>query len=129
MSEFIIDIAIRGFHVYKSLWTPEIGEELSTVRKTANTHDRFVVAIHKGTLTIGHVPAEISKVCWFFLRCGGTIKCRVSTDRHRRSLLEQGRLEVPCELIFVADDLKLLKKLKKIVSTHTLTIMLFALVF
>ena len=31
------------------------------------------------------------------------------------------RLEVPCELIFVADNLKLLKKLKKIVSTHTHT--------
>ena len=110
---------------------PEIGEELSTVRETANTHDRFAVTIRKGTLTIGHVTAEISKVCWFFLRRGGTIKCRVSTDRHCRSPLEQGGLEVPCELIFVADDLKLLKKLKKIVSsyTHTLTIILFALVF
>ena len=66
MSEFIIDSAIRGFHVYKSLWTPKIGEELSTVRETSNTHDRFAVTIQKGTLTIGHVPAEISKVCWFF---------------------------------------------------------------
>ena len=91
MSEFIIDSAIRGFHVYKSLWTLEIGKELSTVQETANTHDRFAVAIWKGTLTIGHVPAEISKVCWFFLWRGGTIKCRVSTDRHRRSRLEQGR--------------------------------------
>ena len=51
-------------HVYKS--TPEIGEELSTVRETSNTHDHFAVTIRKGTLTIGHVPAEISKVCWFF---------------------------------------------------------------
>ena len=25
----------------------------------------------KGTLTLGHVPAKISKVCWFFLRHGG----------------------------------------------------------
>jgi len=89
MSEFIIDNAIRGFHVYKSLWTPEIGEELSTVRETSNTHDRFAVAIQKGTLTIGHIPAEISKFCCFFLRRGGTIKCRVSTDRCRRSPLEQ----------------------------------------
>ena len=66
MSEFIIDSVIWGFHVYKSLWTPEIGEDLSTVRETSNTHDRFPVAIRKGTLTIGHVPAEISKVCCFF---------------------------------------------------------------
>ena len=70
ISEFVIDSTNQGFHVYKSLWTPEIGEELSTVWKTANTHERFAVAIHKGTLTIGHVPAEISKVCWFFLRPG-----------------------------------------------------------
>ena len=62
-------------------------------------------------LDIGHVPAEISKVCCFFMRRGGTVKCTVSTNRHRRWL------EVPCELIFVADDLDLLKKLKKIVST------------
>ena len=128
MSEFIIDIAIRGFHAYKSLWMPEIGEELATVWKTANTHNHFAVVICKSTLTIGHVPAEISKVCWFFLRRGCTIKCRVSTDRHRRSPLEQGGLEVHCELIFVADDLKQLK-LKTIVSTHTLTIILFVLVF
>ena len=86
-----------------------------------NMHDHFAVAIRKGTLTIGHVPAEISKVCWFFLRRGGIIKCRVSTDRHRHS-----PLEVPCELIFVADDLKLLKKLEGIVSTHT---QIFAFVF
>ena len=79
-------------------------------------------------MTIGHVSAEISKVCWFFLRRGGTIKSRVSTDQHRRSPLKQGGLEVPFELIFVADDLKLLKKLKKFVSTHTLTIILFALI-
>ena len=114
MSEFIIDSAIRGFHVYKSLWMPEIDQELSIVWETSNTHDRFAVTIQKGTLTTGHVPAEISKVCWFFLRRGGTIKCRVSTDRHHRLLLEQGGLEVACKLIFV-DDQKLLKKLKKIV--------------
>ena len=94
MSELIINGTIRGFHVYKSLCTPEIGEELSTVQETSNKHDRFAVTIRKGTLTIGHVPAEISKVCWFFLRRGGTIKCRMSTDRHRRSPLEQGGLEV-----------------------------------
>ena len=102
----IIDSDIRRFHVYKSLWTPEIGKELSTVQETSNTHDHFV-------------PAEIPKVCCFFLRHGGTIKCRVSTDRHHRLPLEQGGLEVACKLIFV-DDQKLLKKLKKIVlHAHT----------
>ena len=115
MSEFIIDSAVQGFHVYKSLWTPEIGKELSTVRETSNTHDRFAVAIRKGTLTKGHVTAEVSKVCcFFFLRHGGTIKCRVSTDRHHRSPLKQDGVEVAfCN--------RQSEKLKKIVSTSTWT--------
>ena len=43
MSEFIIDSAIQGFYVYKSLWTPEIGDEFSTVRETANMPECFAV--------------------------------------------------------------------------------------
>ena len=78
MSEFIIDSAIWGFHLYKSLQMPEIGKELFTGWETASMHDRFAVTIRKDALTIGHVPAEISKVYWFFLRCGGTMKCRAS---------------------------------------------------
>ena len=35
----------HGFHIYKSLWTPGIGEELSTVREASDTHDLFAVAI------------------------------------------------------------------------------------
>ena len=93
---------------------PEIGEELSTVWETSNTHDRFAVAIQKGMFLL-----RSPKSAGFFLRRGGTIKCRVSTDRHRRLPLEQGELEVSCKLIFVADNQKLLNKLKKIVSTRT----------
>ena len=65
-----IDSTIRGFHVYKPLWRPEIGKELSTVGETANMHDLFAVAIRKGTLTIGHVPAEISKYAGSFWDMG-----------------------------------------------------------
>ena len=66
-----------------------------------------------------------------FLRRGGTIICRLSTNRHCHSPLEQGGLEVSCELIFVVDDLKLLTKLKNIIPTHTdtLTVVIFAKVF
>jgi len=53
------------------------------------------------------------------LRRGGTIKCRV-TDRRRRSPLEQGGLEVPCELIFVTDEATQ-KAQKGCIYTQTLT--------
>ena len=64
--------------------------------------------------------------CWdhqslldFFWDVGvqSSAECQLAdTVVHRRSPLEQDRLEVARELIFVADDQKLLKKL---VSTHT----------
>ena len=41
--KFIIIIII--IIIIKSLWTQKIGEELSTVREAANTHDCFAVAI------------------------------------------------------------------------------------
>ena len=68
-------------------------------------------------------PKSSGHLGFFFLRRGGTIKCRVSTDRHRRSPLKQGELKVPCELIFVAESEAIDKE---IVSTHTHTVaMLF----
>ena len=59
MSKFIIDSTIQGFHVYKSVWTPEIREELSTVQETANMYDHFALAIREGTLIVGHILAEV----------------------------------------------------------------------
>ena len=35
---------IRGHHVYKSVWTPEVGEELSLVTEDGNEHDKYAVA-------------------------------------------------------------------------------------
>ncbi len=80
---------------------------LSTVRKPGNPHDRFSVAVRKGTLTVGHLPRETSMVL-----LGGTITCRV-TGRQRRSPLEQGGLEITCELIFSGGK-ELVAKLKKL---------------
>ena len=74
------------------------------------------VAVQKGKLIVGHLPKEISKVCWFFIHRGGTIKCIVK-DKRRISPIEQAGLEVPCELIFTAveilDGNNLMSKLKK----------------
>ena len=91
---------------------PEIGEELCTVRETSNRHDRFAVP---GTLTIGHVPAEFSKVCCFFSETWGYNQVQsVNWETPSFSVGAEGGLEVACELIFVADDQKLLKKLKRL---------------
>lgn len=40
---------IRGFHVYRSVWTPVLGEQLTTQPEYANPEDRYAVAVLKSS--------------------------------------------------------------------------------
>ena len=111
---FVSPGAIRGYHVYSTIWEAESGEILTTIQERGNVHDRFAVAVKKERLTVGHLPIEMSKFCWFFIRRGGSITCEVTGPR-RRSRLEQGGLEIPCDLIFKGPT-TLIKKLKTAVK-------------
>ena len=42
---FVLVSVIRGHHVYKSTWTPVIGEILSLGADTGNVHDTYAVGI------------------------------------------------------------------------------------
>ena len=69
---FRIESTVRGHHVYKAAWSPYIGEELPVQREVNNIHDDFAVAVLKNGNTVGHVPREISRVCWYFLHKSGS---------------------------------------------------------
>ena len=60
---FRIESSVRGHHVYKDQWTPSIGEEIQTTREL---YDSFAVAVTKEENTVGHVPREISRICYFW---------------------------------------------------------------
>ena len=64
---------IRGYHVYKSIWTPALGEKLSTDQERGNPEDRYAVSVLKSSTIVGHVPREISKLCWMFISREGHI--------------------------------------------------------
>ena len=92
-----------------------LNEELKTRQEPGNPEDRFAVSVYKeGTLTptIGHLPKEISRFCWYFLQNDGEILSTVTGDK-RRSSLAQGGLEIPCKLKFIGKR-KHIKKLKKL---------------
>ena len=100
--------------------SPDIGETLSTKKEHNNPHDRFTVAVMKGKLIVGQITKEISKIFWFFLHKGGMIPCTVK-DKRRRSSIEQGSLEVPCELTFsipngTKDNETLMSKIRKFLA-------------
>jgi len=62
---------VRGFHMYKYVWTPTLNECLQTQQAEENSEDQYAIAIIKedsGTFQIvGYVPRELSRLCWFFL--------------------------------------------------------------
>ena len=118
-SEFTFSSAIRGFHIYRHSWTPNIGEHLQAEREHDNSEDRFAVAVVKtgeggSQIVVGHIPRELSCLLPHFLAHGGDISCEVK-GRRRRSQLSQGGLEIPC-YVTLRGKKKLVAKAQTLVS-------------
>ena len=103
---------IRGHHVYKSVWSPVLGEVLCLALEEGNEHDRFAVCVKRGEQIVGHVPRELSSKAWHFLRHGGQSTCEVTGRRKRGN-----GLEVPCTYRFVAKR-RLVKKLEVLLQNR-----------
>ena len=55
-TNFYVDSLVKGYHEYKSIWTPKIGEILSTEREPGNLVDKYAVCVKKKNRIIGHLP-------------------------------------------------------------------------
>jgi len=95
-----INSVVRGHHIYKDIWTPEIGEELTCRREVGNIYDLHAVAVIRGNAIVGHVPHTISMPCNVFIRRGGVIHCIITGHRQYSLDLERGGLDVSCKLQF-----------------------------
>ena len=62
---------VRGHHVYKEVWRPIIGQELPVLSEPSNIHDQRAVAIYLDGVVVNHIPREIAKILWFFLKHDG----------------------------------------------------------
>ena len=60
MDTLHVDADIRGHHIYKTSWTPFVGELLLVQQEDHNPEDSFAVAILKSGEIVGRVPCEIS---------------------------------------------------------------------
>ena len=93
---FSIVSVVRGHHVYKSVWTPLLGERLLVRPETGNNHDKYAVSVVKHGEIVGHLPRELSRTVWHFILHGGQVTCEVTGKRK----LGNG-LEVPCIYKFI----------------------------
>ena len=116
MARYYCDSVVRGYHVYKDVWEATRGEVLNCTRETGNAFDPFAVSVIKRGNVVGHVPKKISALCSLFMRCGGTIHCKVTGSRQYSHDISQGGLETPCLLIFTGDP-KYIQKVKKAMSS------------
>ena len=61
---------IRGYHIYKAVWTPYIGETMPCSRELTNGHDPFAVKVSQlhgeDERIVGHLPRKISSICSIF---------------------------------------------------------------
>ena len=105
-SEFSFTTAVKGFHVYRRVWLPHLGQRLSVESERGNAEDRFAITVreHSGTKTVkdvnnrpivGHLSRELSKVLWYFLLHGGVLECEVTRRRQRSPLNRRIRDTVP----------------------------------
>ena len=90
VGRFEISSFIRGHHIYKSIWTPILKEQLDCVREESNPKDRYAVAVLKNGEIVGHVPRRISAACSLFIHRKGKITCVVTGHRHYSVDLPQG---------------------------------------
>ena len=51
-------------------------------------------------VTVGHVPLEVSKLCYFFMQHGGRITGKVFDTKRRLSPIPSGGLEIKLQLTF-----------------------------
>ena len=66
MFKHTVDSAIRGFHIYRSAWTPVLHEQLTASQEHGNAEDWFAVAVlmvdasTPAPSIVGYLPREIS---------------------------------------------------------------------
>ena len=96
-STFKLLSTVRGYHIYRRMWTPVVGKSLMAVRESGNVHDRNAIALFRGDMKIGHIPMKISRLCNSFITRGGTIEAVVTGSIQFATDLPQGGLDIPCK--------------------------------
>ena len=86
---------IRGYHTYRDIWSPGVGEILPLKREPDNLVDASAVAVWKENKIVGHMPYNIASVISQFLRRGCN-KGFVQVTGNKVNREAGYGLEVPC---------------------------------
>ena len=71
MSSLLVKTAIWGYHVYRVVWEPRVGESFVVLHESGNDNGRHAMAVccdEDPGVIVGHLLREISKTCHYFIR-------------------------------------------------------------
>ena len=112
MEKFPFNSAVRGYHIYKVVWKPTIGEKLQADhidQELGNEADKFAVKVI-------NLPCEYSRTLWYFIACGGKICVEVTGCRRQCKQL-CGGMEIPCRLVFSCSSKVKINCLKELLES------------
>ena len=90
---FQVHSYVTGHYHYQRIWTPNVGEELTSMYELDNAYDEFAVSVLKDDKIVGHVPRELSEKFTTILKSGGSIKV---TIRGKPYNTRRWGIRVPC---------------------------------
>ena len=82
---------MRGHHVYKTTWSPAIGQVLQVGAEDSNAYDTYAVATCLRDTVVGHMPRELSRIAWHFLQHNGHISCEIIFTGRRKYSAEPNK--------------------------------------
>ena len=88
-------------HVYKEIWTPELGEQLNM--EPDNRVDKFTIFVKKDQAVVGYLKKgdseKFAKRIFYFFRSNTYSSCYAKISRKRCNLKDGEGLQVPCKMI------------------------------
>ena len=127
MPSFNSKIAARGYHVYKNTtWkNAKVGQNVQVqveTNKSSKEIDPYACAIRiknhffENWMTVGHIPREISRHCYYFIKEGGSISGHLLSINYKVSPIPAGGLEVPLLLTFSVKEDRIYSLMKDFVN-------------
>ena len=93
---------IKGYHVYKSVWTPTLQEQMYGEIEPHNPVDKYAVAVKKDEKVIGHLPlgenGKFAKTIFYFLRADPYAKYTITVVGKAVNLGDGDGMQVHCIL-------------------------------
>ena len=72
---------IKGYHVYKSVWTQTLQEQVYGEIERHNPVDKYAVTVKKDEMVVGHIPlwenGKFAETIFYFLRADPYGKCNI----------------------------------------------------